>query len=128
MRCTAYPRARFWRAAAVFALAGLGTLAACGGGKPPPPADTAGTPRPQAEAPAAPAPSRRARRIAVTLAARLPAPAQLPGLAAIGPTVIATGGLDATDASVASIIHVAPGSPKHVGALPQAAHDAGAAT
>ena len=113
------------RGTANLALVALGALAACGGAsrrpavRPPPArAHTAGT-RPL---------SRGAWRVTVKRSTHLPAPAQLPGLAAIGSTVVATGGLDAADASVASIVRVAPGAPARIGALPQAAHDAGAAT
>jgi hypothetical protein len=59
---------------------------------------------------------------------RLPAPVQLPALAARGSEILALGGLDAADASVAGVVHVAPGRARAAGALPQAVHDAGAAT
>ena len=58
----------------------------------------------------------------------LPAPVQLPGLARAGNTVLAVGGLDAADSSVADVVRVAPGAPRRVGALPAAVHDVGAAT
>ena len=70
---------------------------------------------------------RRALRLAVTRVARLPAPSRLPGLAAIGSTVVATGGLDDADASVATVTRVVPGPSDHIGVLPRAVHDAGAA-
>jgi hypothetical protein len=59
---------------------------------------------------------------------RLPAPVQLPALAARGREILALGGLDAADASVASVLRVAPGRARAIDALPQALHDAGAAT
>src|SRR3954469_10364298 len=100
------------------ALAVLGALAACGGASP-----SSRPPRPRSHPAATRTPSPQAWRVTAKLATRLPAPSQLPGLAAIGSTVIATGGLDAADASVASIVRVAPGSPARIGALPQASHD-----
>jgi DNA-binding beta-propeller fold protein YncE len=57
----------------------------------------------------------------------LPAPVQLPGMARVGTTVLAAGGLNAADSSVADIVRVAPGTARRVGALPAAVHDAGAA-
>ena len=57
----------------------------------------------------------------------LPAPVQLPGLARVGTTVLAAGGLDSADSSMADIVRVAPGAARRVGALPFAAHDVGAA-
>jgi DNA-binding beta-propeller fold protein YncE len=56
----------------------------------------------------------------------LPAPIQLPGLARVGRSVLAVGGLDSADSSVADIVRVAPGAPRRVGALPAAIHDVGA--
>jgi DNA-binding beta-propeller fold protein YncE len=58
----------------------------------------------------------------------LPAPVQLPGLARVGTSVLAVGGLDSADSSVADVVRVAPGAPRRVGALPSAIHDVGAAT
>ena len=66
-----------------------------------------------------------ALRVVTTRA--LPAPVQLPGLALLGSTVLAAGGLDAADASVADVVQVAPGRARRVGALPAAVHDVGAA-
>ena len=63
----------------------------------------------------------------IIAARRLPAPVQLPALAARGPEVLALGGLDDADASVAGVVHVAPGRARAAGALPEAVHDAGAA-
>ncbi len=57
----------------------------------------------------------------------LPAPVQLPGLARVGTTVLAAGGLDTADSSVADIVRLAPGTARRVGALPAAVHDVGAA-
>jgi YVTN family beta-propeller protein len=62
----------------------------------------------------------------VTATRRLPSPVQLPALAAAGGTVLAIGGLDSADTSVADIVRVAPGTPRVVGHLPAAAHDIGA--
>jgi DNA-binding beta-propeller fold protein YncE len=56
----------------------------------------------------------------------LPTPVQLPGLARVGTTVLAVGGLDAADTSVADVVRVAPGAPRRVGGLPAAVHDVGA--
>ena len=53
---------------------------------------------------------------------------QLPGLARAGTSVLAVGGLDAADSSVADVVRVAPGSPRRVGTLPAAVHDVGATT
>ncbi len=60
-------------------------------------------------------------------ARRLPAPVQLPALARRGRTVLALGGLDAADASVANVTRVEPAPARAAGTLPQAVHDAGAA-
>jgi YVTN family beta-propeller protein len=115
--------------AAAIAVAAFGALPACGGGASPrPPAPAPRPPRARTDAATTRSPTPRAWRVTAKVATHLPAPVQLPGLAAIGSTVIATGGLDAADASVASIVRVAPGAPARIGALPQAAHDAGAAT
>jgi YVTN family beta-propeller protein len=46
----------------------------------------------------------------------------------VGSTVLAVGGLDSADSSVADIVRVAPGTPRRVGALPGAIHDVGATT
>jgi DNA-binding beta-propeller fold protein YncE len=78
-----------------------------------------------------PAAGRQARapgvRLHVVRAGSLPAPVQLPGLTRVGSTVVAAGGLDAADASVADVVRVAPGAPRRVGSLPAAVHDVGAA-
>jgi YVTN family beta-propeller protein len=63
----------------------------------------------------------------VARAGVLPAAVQLPGLTSIGSTVVAAGGLDAADTSVAAVVRVAPGPPRRVGSLPAPVHDAGAA-
>ena len=65
--------------------------------------------------------------LTVASARSLPAPVQLPGLASLGSTVLAAGGLDASDASVDDVVRVAPGPARRVGRLPAAVHDAGAA-
>ena len=66
-------------------------------------------------------------RLRVVGTQRLPAPVQLPALALRGRTVLALGGLDAADTSVASVTRVLPAPARDAGTLPQAVHDAGAA-
>jgi hypothetical protein len=67
-------------------------------------------------------------RLRVVARRRLPAPVQLPGLARLADgTVLAVGGLDAADQSVASVVRLAPGSVRRVGSLPQPTHDIGVA-
>jgi hypothetical protein len=78
--------------------------------------------------PRAEAPRSTSVALRVVAAGRLPAATQLPALALSGSTVLALGGLDAADTSVASVVRVAPGRPHGIGSLPQAVHDAGAAT
>ena len=51
----------------------------------------------------------RRSRCALVATRRLPAPVQLPALAVGGGEVLAAGGLDAADASVADVVRVAPG-------------------
>ena len=58
----------------------------------------------------------------------LPAPVQLPGLARVGTSVLAVGGLNSADTSVSDVVRVAPGTPRRVGSLPAAIHDVGATT
>src|SRR3954454_18283680 len=58
----------------------------------------------------------------------LPAPVQLPAMAAVRGGALALGGLDAADASSAGIVRVGPGRARLVGHLPAALHDAAAAT
>jgi len=56
---------------------------------------------------------------------------QLPAVTVAGSSVLAIGGLDAADASVASIVRVATAPPvraRVIGTLPAALHDAAAAT
>jgi sugar lactone lactonase YvrE len=65
--------------------------------------------------------------VRVVRARTLPAAVQLPGIARLGSTILAAGGLDAADASVADVVRLAPGAPRRVGALPARVHDAGAA-
>jgi DNA-binding beta-propeller fold protein YncE len=57
----------------------------------------------------------------------MPKPVQLPGLARLGSTVLAAGGLDAADGSMADVVRLSPGTARRVGALPAAVHDVGAA-
>jgi YVTN family beta-propeller protein len=66
-------------------------------------------------------------RLRVVRTRSLPAPVQLPGLTRVGSTVIAAGGLDAGDTSVADVLRVAPGAARRVGALPAPVHDVGLA-
>jgi hypothetical protein len=107
------------------ALAGLS--AGCGAKHAPAPqAHPAGTAHhaPVAGATAAP---NRPRRLRLVATRALPASVQLPALAVRGTSLLALGGLDAADASVAGIVRVAPGRARADGTLPQAVHDAGAA-
>ena len=87
---------------------------------------------PTARSPAPPAAAARSvqtghARLRVVATRRLPAPVQLPALALRGRTVLALGGLDAADTSVASVTRVLPAPARGAGTLPQPAHDAGAA-
>jgi len=68
--------------------------------------------------------------LAVSRAGRLPAPVQLPAVAALpGGAAAVLGGLDAADASLDTIVHVAPRlRATRVGTLPSAQHDAAAAS
>jgi DNA-binding beta-propeller fold protein YncE len=68
--------------------------------------------------------------LAVHRAGRLPAPVQLPAVAALpGGAATVMGGLDAADASLDTIIDVAPRQhATQVGTLPSARHDAAAAS
>jgi Kelch motif len=68
------------------------------------------------------------RRLTLLSSRSLPAPVQLPALAVRGSEALAVGGLDAGDQSVSAIVRLAPGAPRVIGSLPQAVHDAGAAT
>ena len=58
----------------------------------------------------------------------LPTGVQAPALAVVGGRVLAIGGLDATDASSADVLELAPGRPRVAGRLPAPVHDIGAAT
>jgi DNA-binding beta-propeller fold protein YncE len=88
------------------------------------------TPRRSAPTPAGTPPRRTAPGVALRVVSwrSLPAPVQLPGLARVGASILAAGGLNAADGSVADIVRVAPGAPRRIGALPGAIHDVGAAT
>jgi YVTN family beta-propeller protein len=105
-------------------------VGACGSGVhgvPSSPGRTA-DPRPAPRAAAARGrPGPRPVRLHVVTTRALPAPVQLPGLAAVGATVLAAGGLDRADTSVADVTRASPGAARRVGALPAAVHDAGAA-
>ncbi|HST54344.1 MAG TPA: hypothetical protein VLJ42_00415 [Solirubrobacteraceae bacterium] len=63
----------------------------------------------------------------LTATTRLPAAVQLPAVAAYADGALASGGLDAQDASVASIVRVGSAGAHRLGVLPQALHDAAAA-
>jgi Kelch motif len=62
----------------------------------------------------------------VSRTTRLPAAVQLPAVAPDGAGAIALGGLNAADASVASMILIDPTGARPAGRLPQALHDAAA--
>jgi DNA-binding beta-propeller fold protein YncE len=106
-------------------------LTSCGSASDPPtraPADRLTAPNPQS-----PGAQRSAARspesvlLRTVSRRRLPAPVQLPAVARLADgTVLAIGGLSATDASVDDVVRAAPGAPRRVGRLPQAAHDIGA--
>jgi YVTN family beta-propeller protein len=98
--------------------------AGCGSGNPTRAqrAESRATPRAAGTQPAA-----HAVRLRVVGARALPAPVQLPGVARVGSTILAAGGLDAADASVADVVRLAPGAPRRIGALPAQVHDVGAA-
>jgi hypothetical protein len=66
-------------------------------------------------------------KLRVVASRHLPSPVQLPAVALRGSTVFALGGLDGADASVATVLRVAPGRARPVGSLPAAVHDTGAA-
>jgi YVTN family beta-propeller protein len=83
-------------------------------------------PRPPAPA-AATHPGTAGVGVRVVSTRALPAPVQLPGLARVGPTVLAAGGLNGADTSVADVVRLAPGTPRRIGALPAAVHDVGVA-
>src|SRR5437762_375626 len=95
--------------------------AGCGSSSPSPSA-------PHRAADPAPSRARAARPVAlhVVRTRSLPAAVQLPGVARAGSSVLAAAGLDAADSSVDDVVRLAPGSPRRVGALPQAVHDVGA--
>jgi hypothetical protein len=109
---------RFWPTACV-----LTAVLMCGCGSRhsgPAPARSAAPPS------ATPAQTRHPR-LRVVATRRLPSPVQLPAVVLRGRTVLALGGLDAADTSVASVTRVLPAPARGAGTLPQAVHDAGAA-
>jgi YVTN family beta-propeller protein len=118
------------RVAAAWALCAL-VAAGCGSGEHGPSSPRATTHPPAARharaGSAGHAKARRPVRLRLVATRSLPAPVQLPGLARVGATLLAAGGLDRADASVADVTRVRPGAPRRVGALPAAVHDAGAA-
>jgi hypothetical protein len=103
----------------------LAVVLACGCGSHSRDPVSSRTPAPPV-ATADPAQTSRARLLVVATR-RLPAPVQLPALALRGRGVLALGGLDAADTSVASVTQVLPAPAHPAGTLPQALHDAGAA-
>ena len=62
------------------------------------------------------------------LTGKLPAPVQLPAVAANGAGLFAIGGLNSGDASVSTIVSVSDETSRNAGSLPSAFHDAGATT
>ena len=110
------------RPAFAVALAAALTAAACGGGSHH--ATTSATHHATAAPRGRPRPVGVGLRVVTTRT--LPAPVQLPGLASLGSTVLAAGGLDAADSSVADVVQVGPGRARRVGALPAPVHDVGA--
>jgi len=121
---TAAPARRLALGGALTLLALGATLAGCGGGAPRSTASAAGRdPHTAVRHTAAPS-----LRLHVVARAKLPAPVQLPGFAALASgELLAAGGLDAADQSVADVVRAAPAPARRVGALPQAFHDAGGA-
>ena len=105
----------------------LGTalaVAGCGASGPsrtPRPEQPRATPSRQA------APRVHAKALRVRTSGPLPAPVQLPAVAAPLGHIVLAGGLDSADASVSDIVVAAPGRPHPVGRLPSPLHD-GAAT
>jgi YVTN family beta-propeller protein len=78
---------------------------------------------------AADARPRRATRLRLASTKRLPAPVQLPALSAgAHGRVVAAGGLSAADVSVDDLLLLRPGRPRVEAHLPQAIHDAAAAS
>jgi DNA-binding beta-propeller fold protein YncE len=117
------PRTRLVAAAVVALAAGL---PGCGSaGRPAAPAGhhhLAGD-----AAPPAP-PAGAGGRVTVTAAGHLPAPVQLPAVAPSGRGVVAIGGLDSRDASVADVVSVDGRRATVSGRIPAVRHDAAAAT
>ncbi len=109
------------RAALAVALAAAAVAGGCGSGGSHHPAKAGHREGPPA------AGTRAGVALRLVRARALPAPVQLPGLARLGATVLAAGGLDAADASVADVVRVAPGAARRVGALPAPVHDVGVA-
>jgi hypothetical protein len=71
--------------------------------------------------------ARRAARVSVSLAGRLPAPVQDPATTALGGRVLLIGGLDQSDVSVSDVIRASVHGARVLGSLPTALHDAAAA-
>jgi hypothetical protein len=82
----------------------------------------------RAPAPRSSAPASRTVRLHITGRGTLPAAVQLPGLArTTDGRVVAVGGLDAADASTATLTRVLPAPARATGRLSPAAHDIGTA-
>jgi YVTN family beta-propeller protein len=111
------------RGALVAAVAAAAVAGGCGGGS----HHETSTVGHDTTAPAQRRPRAAGVGLRVVSTRSLPAPVQLPGLASLGSTVLAAGGLDAADSSVADVVHIAPGRARRVGALPTPVHDVGAA-
>src|SRR6059058_2264679 len=106
------------------AVAALVLVAAgCGSSSPSPSSSHRGS-----DPPATHAKSARPVVLHVVRTRSLPAAVQLPGVARAGSSVLAAAGLNAADSSVDDVVRLAPGTPRRVGALPQAIHDVGATT
>ena len=111
--------------------AGIGLVEARGGDDPSP----AATVKPRASAGGATArmsstvggARKGRRRLRVGLVGRLPAAIQDPAVAALGGAVYAFGGLDASQASSASVVRIRGGGVRRLTPLPTPLHDAAAA-
>jgi YVTN family beta-propeller protein len=98
------------------------SLAACGGSTPhvqQPPTERQQRTRAVATDPPA---------LQASVAGRLPAPVQDPATTAVGARALLMGGLDQSTASVSDVIAAGPDGARSLGTLPQAIHDAAAAS
>jgi putative pyrroloquinoline-quinone binding quinoprotein/galactose oxidase-like protein len=87
----------------------------------------AATAAPDRTAPAAVPPRKARRRLEIARIGRLPQALQDPAVTVLGGAVYAFGGLDASQASSASAVRIAPGSVRALKPLPTPLHDAAAA-